>query len=99
VPFFGVPACTASGVARVALRTGAAVVPAFTIWDRDRGKYRIRFDPPLQLVQTGDDEADALANTARFTQVIEDYVRRYPGQWLWVHRRWKTRPEGDPPLY
>ena len=99
VPFFGVPACTASGLARVALRTGAAVVPAFTIWDSGIGKYRIHFDAPLELVSTGDDEADAVANTARFTHVIESFVRRYPGQWLWVHRRWKTRPPGEPPLY
>jgi KDO2-lipid IV(A) lauroyltransferase len=99
VPFFGVPACTATGVARVALHTGAAVLPAFTIWDRELGKYKIHFDPALQLVSTGDDEADALANTALFTKVIETYARRYPEQWLWVHRRWKTRPEGEPPLY
>jgi KDO2-lipid IV(A) lauroyltransferase len=99
VPFFGVPACTATGVARVALRTGAAVLPAFTIWDRELGKYKIHFDPALQLVSTGNDEADALANTALFNQVIESYARRYPEQWLWVHRRWKTRPEGEPSLY
>lgn len=99
VPFFGVPACTASGVARVALRTGAAVVPAFTIWDRTARKYRIHFEPALTLQQTGDDDADAMANTAMFTRVIEDFVRRYPDQWLWVHRRWKTRPAGEPPMY
>jgi KDO2-lipid IV(A) lauroyltransferase len=99
VPFFGVPACTATGVARVALHTRAAVLPAFTIWDRQLGKYKIHFDPALELVSTGDDEADALANTALFTRVIENYARRYPEQWLWVHRRWKTRPAGEPPLY
>lgn len=99
VPFFGRDACTASGLARVALRTGAAVVPGFTIWDEAAGRYRIRFEPALALAQTGDDDADALANTALFTRVIESFVRRYPEQWLWVHRRWKTRPEGQPPLY
>jgi len=99
VDFFGVPACTASGVARVALRTGAAVVPAFTIWDESLRKYRIHFDPALELVNTGNDDADAVANTATFTKVIENYARRYPDQWLWVHRRWKTRPEGQPPIY
>ena len=99
VDFFGVPACTATGVARVALHTGAAVVPAFGIWDPELRKYKIHFDPALQLVSTGDDEADALANTALFTKVIESYARRYPEQWLWVHRRWKTRPPGEPPLY
>jgi KDO2-lipid IV(A) lauroyltransferase len=99
VDFFGLPACTASGLARIALRTDAAVVPTFTIWDPALRKYRLRFDPPVNLIKTGDDEADANANTALFTKVIEDYVRRYPDQWLWVHRRWKTRPEGQPPLY
>src|ERR1700692_770174 len=99
VDFFGIPACTASGLARIALRTDAAVVPGFTIWDPALRKYRLRFDPALELIRSGDLEADIAANTQLFTRVIEDYVRRYPDQWLWVHRRWKTRPEGQPPLY
>jgi len=99
VDFFGVQACTASGLARIALRTDAAVIPTFTVWDSKLRKYRLRFDPPVQLVRTGDDEADAIANTALFTKIIEEYVRRYPDQWLWVHRRWKTRPEGEKLLY
>lgn len=99
VDFFGTPACTATGVARVALHTDAAVLPAFTIWDKNLGKYKIRFDPALRLTRTGDDEADSIANTALFTKAIESYARRYPEQWLWVHRRWKTRPAGEPPIY
>ena len=99
VDFFGIPACTASGLARIALRTDAAVVPGFTIWDRSLGKYRLRFDPAVELVRTGNAEADVLANTATFTKIIEKYAREYPEQWLWVHRRWKTRPEGQPSLY
>lgn len=99
VDFFGIQACTASGLARIALRTDAAVVPGFTIWDKALGKYRLRFDPALELVRTGNLEADIVANTQKFTKVIEDYVRKYPEQWLWVHRRWKTRPEGEPSLY
>ena len=99
VDFFGIPACTASGLARIALRTDAAVVPGFTIWDEALGKYRLRFDPAVELVRTGDLEADIVANTQKFTKVIEDYVRKYPDQWLWVHRRWKTRPEGEKGLY
>jgi KDO2-lipid IV(A) lauroyltransferase len=99
VDFFGIPACTASGLARIALRTDAAVVPAFTVWDSKLRKYTLRFDPAIELVRTGDDQADIVANTAKFTRIIEDYVRRYPDQWLWVHRRWKTRPEGQPALY
>jgi Kdo2-lipid IVA lauroyltransferase/acyltransferase len=99
VNFFGILACTASGLARIALHTDAAVVPGFTLWDAKLRKYILRFDPPVELVRTGDEQADIAANTAKFTKVIEDFVRRYPDQWLWVHRRWKTRPEGEPPLY
>jgi Kdo2-lipid IVA lauroyltransferase/acyltransferase len=99
VDFFGIQACTASGLARIALRTDAAVVPGFTIWDELMGKYRLRFDPALELIRTGNLEADIVANTQMFTKVIEDHVRKYPEQWLWVHRRWKTRPEGEKGLY
>ena len=97
--FFGIPACTASGLARIALRTDAAVVPGFTVWDPGLRKYRLRFDPALKLIRTGNDDADVVANTALFTKVIEEYVRKYPDQWLWVHRRWKTRPAGEAALY
>lgn len=99
VDYFGKLACTAAGSARVALRTDAAVVPAFTVWDAKIGRYRLRFDPALNLVRTGNDDADATTNTALFTKVIENYARKYPEQWLWVHRRWKTRPEGELPVY
>jgi Kdo2-lipid IVA lauroyltransferase/acyltransferase len=97
VPFFGHQACTASGLARVALKTGAAVLPGFML--REEGEYVLHFGPEIDLIATGDDEKDAVENTARFTAVIEAYIRRYPSQWLWVHRRWKTRPEGEPTLY
>ena len=99
VNFFGRPACTAAGIARVAMHTGAAVLPAFTIWDEALGKYRIRFEPAIPLVSSGDDEADVLANTQNYSSAIERAVRAYPDQWLWVHRRWKTRPEGEAGLY
>ncbi len=99
VDYFGLPACTASGVARVALKTDAAVVPAFTVWDSGIRKYRVCFEPAVDLVRTGNDEADAIVNTAKFTKIIERYAREFPDQWLWVHRRWKTRPEGAPPVY
>jgi len=99
VDFFGHQACTASGLARVALHTDAAVVPAFTIWDKDIGKYKVTFAPAVKLSRTGDTERDIVANTALFTKAIEEFVRHYPDQWLWVHRRWKTRPAGEPPLY
>ena len=99
VDFFGIPACTASGLARIALHTDAAVVPGFAVWDLVLRKYRMHFAPMVNLVRTGDEAADIVANTAQFTQAIEGFVRRYPDQWLWVHRRWKTRPEGQPSLY
>ncbi len=99
VDYFGHKACTTGLVAKVALRTNAAVVPAFTVWDEEQGKYRVTFEPAMELVRTDNEEADIVANTAAFTRVIEEYARRYPEQWLWVHRRWKTRPEGEPSLY
>jgi Kdo2-lipid IVA lauroyltransferase/acyltransferase len=99
VDFFRIPACTASGLARIALRTDAAVVPGFTLWDPVLRKYRLRFEAAVKLIRTQDEEADVIANTALFTSIIEDYVRRYPDQWLWVHRRWKTRPAGEKSIY
>ncbi len=99
VPYFGVEACTASGLARVALKSGAAVLPGFLLWEPSEKRYVLRFGPELELVRTGDVAKDVVANTALFTATIEAYVRRYPEQWLWVHRRWKTRPEGEGKLY
>ncbi len=99
VPFFGVPACSASGLARVALKTGAAVVPGFLLWEESEQQYVLRFYPELALASTGDAEADAAENTARFTTFLEQSIRQYPSQWLWMHRRWKTRPFGEPPIY
>src|ERR1700678_318234 len=97
--FFGIPASTTSGLARLALRTDAAVLPGFIHWDEARNKYILRFEPAVPLVRTGDEEADVRTNTQLFTCEIEKYVRAYPDQWLWVHRRWKTRPRGDAPIY
>jgi KDO2-lipid IV(A) lauroyltransferase len=97
--FFGIPAATTPSVATFALRTGAAVIPGFLIWDETLRKHRLHFDPPLELIQTGDRAADILENTRRFNKVLENYIRKNPDQWLWIHRRWKTRPNGEPPLY
>ena len=99
VNFFGIPASTTSGLARVALRTDAAVVPGFLRWDEDRRTYRLRFEPPVELRRTGDEEADVRENTARFTRVIEEFISEHPDQWIWVHKRWKTRPAGEKPIY
>src|SRR5713101_7285479 len=99
VDFFGVPACTTAGLARFALHTGAVVVPGFLHWENGLGKYSLRFEPAVELIRTGDEEADIRENTQRFTKIVEEYVRRYPDQWLWLHRRWRTRPPGEPPIY
>ena len=97
--FFGRPACTTSGIARIALRTDAAVVPGFLAWHAAERKYRLQFARALDLVRTGDEDADVRENTARFMAVIEAYVREHPDQWLWVHKRWKTRPPGESAIY
>jgi KDO2-lipid IV(A) lauroyltransferase len=99
VPFFGRMAATASGLARVALKTGAAVVPGFLLWEEAERMYVLRFGERIALADTGNSEADAVTNTARFTAVIESYIRQYPDQWLWMHRRWKTRPPGEKGIY
>lgn len=99
VDFFGVPAATTTGLARVALRTGAVVVPGFISWDDSIRRYRLRFEPAVNLARSDDEEADIREDTLRFNKVIENYIRAHPDQWLWVHKRWKNRPPGEPSLY
>jgi KDO2-lipid IV(A) lauroyltransferase len=99
VDFFGTPACATTGLARVALHTGAPVVPGYAIWDEAIKKYRLRFEPAIDLTRTGDSERDIFENTQKFTMVLEEIIRKYPDQWVWLHGRWNTRPPGDPPLY
>jgi KDO2-lipid IV(A) lauroyltransferase len=99
VDFFGIPAATTSGIARLARRTGAAVVPAYNYWDPQIGKYVLRYEPALELIATDDEQSDIHNFSARFNQVIEDYVRRFPDQWVWLHRRWKTRPANESAIY
>jgi Kdo2-lipid IVA lauroyltransferase/acyltransferase len=99
VDFFGVPACMTTGIARVALHTDAAVVPGYAFWDEDMRKYRLRFEPPVELIRTGDTERDVLENTQRFAKVIEEIIRKYPEQWVWFHARWKNRPRGEKRIY
>ena len=99
VDFFGTTACTTTGIARVALHTDAAVVPGYAYWDENLQKYRLRFEPPVELVRTGDTERDLAENTQRFAKVIEGIIRKYPDQWVWIHARWKNRPKGEPAIY
>ena len=99
VDFFGKSACTTTGIARVALHTEAAVVPGYAYWDEGIGKYKLRFEPTVELIRTGDTERDVFVNTQKFAKVIEGIIRKHPEQWVWVHARWKTRPQGEPSLY
>jgi KDO2-lipid IV(A) lauroyltransferase len=97
--FFGVKACTTAGVATLALRTGAVVLPGYLIWDEKERIHRLHFEPPVETINTGNQKKDVIANTARYAKVLESIIRRRPDQWLWIHRRWRTRPEGEPEIY
>jgi Kdo2-lipid IVA lauroyltransferase/acyltransferase len=99
VPFFGKLACTTAGIATLALKTDAVVIPTCAVWDKKRKRYFFHGDPPVELVRTGDHNKDIEVNTARFAAAIERMVRLYPEQWLWIHKRWKTRPPGEADLY
>lgn len=92
VDFFGRPAFTPRGPISFALKTGAALVPAFIVRQKD-DTHRIVAEKALELKMTGDQEEDVRINTARFTKIIESYIREYPEQWIWFHRRWKTQPD------
>jgi Kdo2-lipid IVA lauroyltransferase/acyltransferase len=99
VKFFGIDACTGTGLAHIARKTGAAVLPGFMFWEDSEKKYVLRFGEEVTIPQTDDVAADILKGTQLSTAVIETWIRRYPDQWLWIHRRWKTRPPGEPGLY
>ncbi|MBI3698051.1 MAG: lysophospholipid acyltransferase family protein [Acidobacteria bacterium] len=99
VEFFGKQACASTGLTKIALRTGAAVIPGFALWDAAEGRYVLRFWPPVEMTLSGDSDADVRTNTQRMHTVLEQIIRQHPDQWLWIHRRWKTRPAGEPPLY
>ncbi len=99
VPFFGHLACTTSGVATLALRTDALVIPTCAVWDEKRRRFFFHGDPPVKLIRTGDDKRDVEINTANFAAAIERMIRAYPQQWLWIHKRWRTRPAGEPDFY
>jgi Kdo2-lipid IVA lauroyltransferase/acyltransferase len=99
VDFFGVPASTTFMVAKLALRNGAAVLPVFAPWDPKRRRFLLKIDEPITIEHSGDNQEDLRRMTQAFTAVVEKYVRLYPDQWLWIHRRWKTRPPGEPGIY
>jgi len=93
VTFFGRLACAGSAFVKLAYRSQAAVIPGFAIWDERKQRYILRFYPRVEL--SGDTEAD----TQRIHSIFEEIIRQYPDQWMWIHRRWKTRPPGEEPLY
>lgn len=94
VEYFGRPACTTPSLALLALKTDAVVLPGFCV-RRDDGTHRVVIEPPVPIVRSDDHARDVVANTQKFTDIIERYVRQYPDHWLWMHRRWKTQPQTD----
>jgi KDO2-lipid IV(A) lauroyltransferase len=99
VDFFGVPAATNFMVAKLALRTKAPIMPMFAPWDEKLRKFDLQVSPPVTVEVTGDEEADVLNLTAKLSRITEDKIKSYPDQWLWIHKRWKTRPPGEPSIY
>lgn len=93
VDFFGMKACAGAAFAKIAARTGAAVIPGFALWSENERKYVLRFYSAVPI--TGDVQVD----TQSLHRKLEEVIRDHPDQWLWIHRRWKTRPEGEPAIY
>ena len=99
VDFFGVPAATTFVIAKLAVRTNTPLVPFFAPWSEEKGKYLFIVEPPIAAECTGDEEADVRRVTIEITRRVENQIRNFPGQWLWIHKRWKTRPPGEPKIY
>jgi KDO2-lipid IV(A) lauroyltransferase len=94
-PFFGIQTATLAAIVRLVERSGCVVVPMFTAFDDESRRYIARFQPALENFPSG----DLVADLARVNALIEDHVRQWPHQYWWIHRRFKTRPEGEPPFY
>jgi Kdo2-lipid IVA lauroyltransferase/acyltransferase len=99
VDFFGIPASTTASIAKLALSTNAFVLPAFAVWEEKKQKYVVYLEPPVEYEKTLNPDQDIRDLTQKITNVVEKYVRAYPEQWLWIHKRWNTRPKGEKGLY
>lgn len=99
VPFFGIPACTTAGVATLARRTNALIITMCCVWDKDKQKYVVHHGSLIETAYSDDRHRDVREATAALTADMEKFVRAFPDQWLWIHKRWKTRPAGEPNLY
>ena len=99
VDFFGIPAATNFMVAKLALRTKAPIMPMFAPWDKTLRKFDLQVAPPVHFEPSGNEEADVLNLTRELSRITEERIRNYPDQWLWIHKRWKTRPPGEPSIY
>lgn len=99
VDFFGIPASTTFLVAKLALKKNAVLLPIFVPWDAEREKYVVEILPEVLIEKTGNEENDVRKLTQRITKIVEEFIREHPEQWLWIHKRWKTRPKGEPGIY
>lgn len=99
VDFFGVPASTTSGVAKLALRTKSVVLPGFPVWQEEKKRYVLKICEPVELPDTNDAQENIRILTQKITAKVEEFVRQYPDQWLWVHKRWHTQPKGAKVIY
>lgn len=99
VDFFGVPASTTTSIAKLALATNAAILPAFAVWEEEQKKYVVYLEPPIEYAAGDNSDENIREITQKITSTVEKYVRKYPEQWLWIHKRWNTRPNGEKGLY
>jgi KDO2-lipid IV(A) lauroyltransferase len=99
VDFFGLPSSTTTGLAKLALRTDAAVLPAFAVWQKDKKRYLLKICEPVEIPKGENAEENVKVLTQAVTAKIEEFVRAYPDQWMWIHKRWNTRPPDAPNLY
>jgi len=97
--FFALPASTHPGLARLAELSRAPVYPVFLVRQDHSPQHRIVILPKVETALSGDRAADTVENTRRFNQVFAEMVRRHPDHWIWMHKRWRTRPPGEPPIY